>query len=277
MLDEHDDLKALRRASQQLLRLTSIVYTDWQTLSGHYQLDMNGETLADLFKSSYIRQRWYIFKGPMSWDVDKACLPAAIMVGEPVRDICQLARAIYHHKSTGLTIKKLTFTIKDIDSSLLPFSRQMAPSKGIDFGLAFMTDLRKLKLSFFMLEYHLPLSQQPLLNRLSDLLASAKQLRSLTLEIHSNGHPLRSTDELLFSSRHHWPHLRNFNLSGFFRINASVFLNFLRRHAASIKNLRACDLYIARGQKKTWSDIAIEMQTILPKLDVLELYKCLDS
>lgn len=262
IIDNLDDVKTLRRASQTLVNLTSLVYTDWMILNDVY--DFHGSLLSDYRDCNC----WYLRNGPMSWDVKEGCLPMVMQVSR-VRHISRMLRALHGFDGNGPTIRNLSFKIQDANGALAELMQQLPSSiQGRPFDQNFMENLHSIHI-----DTKIRKDQLPLVTRLSGLLASASQLRSLHLHFDCIGRSRDSPDVWPLISPHHWPHLHTLNLTGGWRVNTRALLDLLQRHSANLKQLWLSDVYITEDSEESWIDIIFEMQTFLPRLKAIGLDK----
>ena len=260
IFDNLEDIRALGRASQKLVCLSTIVYTGWKSLAGDQSLYRNwGVQLADVNEHSC----WYVLHGPMSWDVKKACLPLAHRSSDS-RTISPVARKVIGSDGNGLKIRNFSFRVR----GLVELLQQLPSPNSLAFTGNFMVNLHTIKITLLVRE-----PQMPLITRLSSLLAWARQLHSITLSFRRVDEPRRVADAWFFTPTLHWPHLHTLCLCSPWQINPRTSLSFLGRHSATLKNLRLHELFIAEGCKESWIDIALEMQTLIPALDSLRMSK----
>ena len=259
--NQSEDIKSLRRASRLLVNLESIVYTDWYILGNYHKAAI---TLANYHH--YSPRSWYILRGPLSWDLQRARLPL-------IKDNCRqqrispLLRTLYGFNGTGPTIRNLTFELGDTEGSLMDLLRQLVPSEGYNPWKQISANLHTVKVIT-------PVSPDDLIHirRLTGTLATAKELRSLTLSFNRvDGLPIKLREEGIITSPFHWPHIHTISLSGIWQTKPEHLLRFLRRHSATIKDLGLRGIYLTRRSKESWIDIALEMQTFLPDLNSLHL------
>ena len=262
IIDKLEDVKTLRRASQTLVNLTSLVYTDWMILNNVY--DFHGSLLSDYRDCNC----WYLRDGPMSWDVKDGCLPMVMQVSR-VRHISRMPRALYGFDGNGPTIRSFSFKIQDTNGALAELMQQLPSSiQGRPFDRNFMANLHSVHIDTKVRK-----DQMPLLTRLSDLLASASQLQSLNLHFNCIGRSRDLPDVWSMISGRHWQHLHTLTLTGGWRVNTKALLDFLRRHSLKLKNLWLSDIYITEDSEESWIDVIFEMQTFLPRLKAIGLDK----
>ena len=262
IIDDLEDVKTLRRASQTLVNLTTLVYTDWMILNNVY--DFHGSPISDYRNCKC----WYLRDGPMSWDVKEGCLPMVMQVSR-VRHISRMPRALYGFDGKGPTIRNLSFKIQDANGALAELMQQLPSSiQGRPFDQKFMANLHSVHI-----DTQVRKDQLPLVTRLSGLLASASQLRSLHLHFDCIGRSRDSPDVWPLISQHHWPLLHALTLTGGWRVNTRVLLDFLRRHSLNMNELWLSDIYITEDSEESWIDVIFEMQTFLPRLKGLGLDK----
>lgn len=260
--DNSEDLAALHRASQTLVSLSSLVYTDWMILNDSYRF-FSGTLIAETRESNC----WYLRDGPMSWDVKKGCLPMALQIN-PSGKITHLLRNICGFDGSNLTIRELTFAIQDINRSFMRLAHQMCSPSSLASTENLMGNLYKLSITIAVSGKHVRHLPQ-----ISRTIALAKRLFSLKLVLETRTDSAGPSKEWRLLLPNYWPQLRRLDLSGFWYLNTSDLLDFLGRHAATIRHLALSDMYIEGGSEDTWIDFALQLQMALPRLNSLILRK----
>ena len=241
-----DFLENLKTAALVCCRLDSLVYWDWRWI-------------CDMAES-----RWYVEKGPMSWDLDSntvclprvpgyAAVPSSVPLDQLLRVLCSVS--IRNLSVDCNTIDRLPYGIDHVE-----INRLFSNTTDLHLPLRSCKDVQTFKaavLGLFKDFVKGPLSYSA---NLGSLVASFSNLRHLELSYEIVGATLaieqrQKLISQVFPLRDcHWPFLRSLYLDGYrsrWDVDGSCLWQFLLRHEATLRHLKFAGLHI-HGDDDNW-------------------------
>ena len=246
-----DFLQNLRTASLTCCRLDSLVYWDWRWI-------------CDMAES-----RWYLEKGPMSWDLDTntMCLPIVPgRFGAPSSvSLDQLHRALCSVSIRNISADCYTSARVPHGFHSIQIDHLFSNTTDLRLPLRSCNDVLTFKAAVLAGCEELMKGSLPYTATLATLLASFSNLRHLELSYELIGHLLtarkKNGPQNFLIGDCHWPFSRSLYLNGYrFRwdVDGSHFWRFLLRHEATLRHLKLAGLQIT-GDDGNWKVIADRM------------------